>query len=242
MLEFELVLPCYNEGRSLERLIDRAARAAEHAAQSPETFQIVIVENGSQDGSRSALAELKQGPLGRWFRVVPIDVNQGYGFGILTGLRTTTAAYVGWSHADQQCDPLDAFRALALCKLARDPRTLVKGVRLGRNWKDAAVSRIFESIARVLLGMRLVEINAQPKVFPRELLADLRDPPKDFAFDLYVLYRAARASYAFETIAVLFPPRAHGVSSWSANFIGRYKTILAMLAYMQQLAQREGRI
>jgi glycosyltransferase involved in cell wall biosynthesis len=241
-LEFELVLPCYNESQSLEKLIRRAKEAAEASNYSSNQFKLVLVENGSKDHSRQVLSDLEKSELGRWFRVVLVDVNQGYGFGLASGLKTTTARFIGWSHADQQCDPKDAFLALSRIKISRHEKLLVKGVRSGRNWKDRVVSRVFEAFAWIFLGMKLYEINAQPKVFPRVLWNEIKNPPLNFAFDLYVLYRATKASYRFETIEVLFPPRIHGMSNWASNFFGRYKTILGMIRYMRDLGKSEGRL
>jgi len=239
MLEFELVLPCYNESKSLGALIERAVGAARAAGHTPDQFRLVLVENGSKDDSRLALEKLSQGEWRDWFRVVPVTVNQGYGFGLWSGLKTTTAKYVGWSHADQQCDPKDAFKALQLVKADGAPKVLVKGTRSGRNWKDRVVSFVFMVIARLLLRFRFTEINAQPKVFPRELLKEITDPPFTFAFDLYVLFRAMKAGYVVREIPVLFPPRVHGVSNWAATFWGRHKTILGMIRYMWELRRTQ---
>ena len=51
MKEFELVLPCYNESKSLQILIERAVNAAKQAGYDSNSFQLVIVENGSLDNS-----------------------------------------------------------------------------------------------------------------------------------------------------------------------------------------------
>jgi glycosyltransferase involved in cell wall biosynthesis len=228
----------------LSLLLERAVQAAKDAGYNSDQFQLVLVENGSKDHSSQLMDELKAGPLGNWFRKVQVPVNQGYGFGIMTGLKTTTATFVGWAHSDLQCDPKDAFKALAISKseLLKGKRTLVKGVRSGRNWKDIFVSRVFETFARVLLGLRTYEINAQPKVFPRELLSSVTHSPNNFAFDLYVLYQAAKKQYLIKTIPVLFPPRIHGASNWASNFLSRYKTILGMIRYMWELGTKEGRV
>ena len=65
MIEFELVLPCYNESRSLKAIIERAAQAATEAGFTPDRFQLVLVENGSKDSSSQVMDELKAGELGR---------------------------------------------------------------------------------------------------------------------------------------------------------------------------------
>jgi glycosyltransferase involved in cell wall biosynthesis len=238
--KFELVVPAYNESKNLAMLVKRAAEAAQKENLSADEFQFVIVNNGSKDNSKQVLAELAQGEFKTWFRVVNVEVNQGYGFGVWQGLKSTTSTIVGWSHADMQCDPADAIRAYKQVLQNLPQKTLVKGVRSGRDWKDRFVSRVFETFGRVILGLKIFEVNAQPKVFSRDLLAQIKNPPFTFAFDLYVLYQSQKNDYALQTIPVLFPPRIHGVSNWAGNFFSRYKTILGMIDYMIQLRKSEG--
>jgi glycosyltransferase involved in cell wall biosynthesis len=243
MLEFELVLPCYNESKSLEALVRRGAAAAQNAGFTSDRFQLVLVENGSKDASSEVMDQLKTTELGAWFRKVPVQVNRGYGFGLWTGLQSTTAPIVSWSHADQQCDPADAFRGLAILRETGNVEgTLVKGTRSGRDWKDVFVSKVFAAFARVILGASFHEINAQPKVFHRSLLSKLGNPPNTFAFDLYVLYHAFKQGMKIVTIPVVFPPRVHGLSNWASTFTGRYRTILGMIRYMWDLSKMEGRV
>lgn len=237
-LQFELVLPCYNESKSVHNIVTRAIEAARDAGLTPETFQLVLVENGSKDDSRTVMAKMKKEThAGPWFRIVPIDVNQGYGYGILAGLKTTTAPLIAWSHADQQCDPRDAIKAFLLLRGSANKKKIIKGVRFGRSGKEILVSRIFEVFAFFLLRQRLYEINAQPKVFSRQLLQVLTNPPKDFAFDIYALYMAKKNGYEIQTIAVNFPPRVHGLSNWAFSLKGRAKTIANMIQYMARLGK-----
>ena len=243
MLDLELVLPCYNEAAGLKDLIAKAIDAAISAGLTFEKAQIVVVNNGSNDESEQVLNRLKDSGLGSWFRIVHVTQNQGYGYGLWSGLVTTTANVVAWSHADLQCDPKDVLRAYSILKTRNDPYLIIKGSRAGRNGKDRFVSRVFEFFALLILGLNIREINAQPKVFSRGLLNFERlSPPKTFAFDLYMLYQAKRAGARIEEIRVEFPSRIHGVSKWASNFFNRYKTILGMIRYMFQLALKEGRI
>lgn len=246
MIKFELVLPCYNESKSLQFLVERAKIAALQCGFKEGEFQLVMVENGSKDNSKEVFSLLKnQNSLAPWFRVVEVPVNQGYGYGLFQGLSATQAPVVGWSHADQQCDHMDAFKAyeklITLEKQNPGKKYLIKGKRSGRNWKDKVVSRVFELCAFFILGLRVYEMNAQPKVFDRALLTEMIQPPKTFAFDLYTLYCAQKKSYSIETVPVLFPPRVHGLSNWSAFFFSRYKTILGIIKYMFELLKTQGR-
>lgn len=238
---FELVLPAYNEANGLEALISRARDAALKGGLTKQTFRLIVVNNGSTDATAQMLQQLAEGPLGAWFTTVTVSINQGYGYGVLSGLQATQAPTIGWSHADLQCDPADAIQAYGLVAKS-DRRLIVKGIRVGRDWKDKTVSRVFEACSTGLLGMRAYEINAQPKVFDRSLLNLLRDPPKNFAFDLYVMYQALKAGWKVTTIDVNFPPRVHGQSHWATSFLSRYKTIGKMVHYMWQLNRSEGRL
>ncbi len=243
--EFALVLPCYNEAKSLENILQRAVHAAQEYQITNQQFQLILVENGSKDNSIQILESLKNGKYSDWFQTVRVVQNQGYGYGLWVGLefvKNQGCKYVGWSHADQQCDPKDAFKALSIIKNMDANHSLVKGIRKKRNWKDTVVSRVFEFIAQQLLGDKLYEINAQPKVFSVDLLNFVKNPPRDFAFDLYVLYCAKKNGFKIETFAVDFPPRIHGFSNWSASFFSRFKHIKNMIIYIWQLSRNEGRI
>ncbi len=230
-LALSIVVPCYNESDSLPEILQRYAEAGAGTA-----FELVLVDNGSTDATPETLARLL--PDYPFARAVRVPVNQGYGHGIFAGLQTTTAPVLAWSHADMQTDPADVFTALRLWETCEAPeRTLVKGTRHGRALGERLISLAMQLIATVLLRTPLREINAQPKLFPRALLAELTDPPLDFNFDVYVLYRAARADWRIASIPVLFPPRQHGQSHWAATWRSKWRTILRSLRYLFRLAR-----
>lgn len=234
MIQFQLVVPAYNEENNIELIVNRFVQAAKAHSFSEGEAQLVIVNNGSTDGSKAVFASLLQkSEFAKWIQVVEVALNRGYGFGVLSGLESTSALFVGWSHADMQCDPSDAFKALKILKNKnQSEKWIVKGVRYERNPRDIFVSRFFETLAAVCLGFRFYEINAQPKVFKRDLLKLVTNPPFDFAFDLYVLFKAKQNNYQIETIDVKFPPRIHGTSKWASHFLSRYKTIFKMIKYI----------
>ncbi len=235
-MDFQLIIPCYNEAKSLEAMLTRTIRAATNAGYTSARFQLIIVDNGSEDESSAVLHTLKQGAMAEWFTSIRIEKNRGYGDGIWHGLQASTAPYIGWTHADEQCDPKDAFDALkCLLQSSNNKHTIVKGTRYRRNVLDYAWSRLFEIATLIFLGVYIWEINGQPKIFARELLAELPSPPVDFAFDLYVLLRARRAHWRIESIPVIFAPRAYGVSRWAFSIRNRLKTGFKMLGYLWAL-------
>lgn len=222
-MEFQLIIPCFNEARSLEAMVKGAVCAAQAAGFDARRFGLVVVDNGSGDHSAEVLRTLEEGVFGGWFSVVRIAENKGYGDGILQGLRVSEAAYVGWTHADEQCDPRDAFVALDVLRGQKE-KVVVKGARHGRGWFDYCWSRGFELVVFLMHGVWVWDINAQPKVFSRELVGLLEGAPVDFSFDLFVMLRARKAGWRWVTVPVIFGVRAHGVSHWAFSFGSRVRT------------------
>jgi glycosyltransferase involved in cell wall biosynthesis len=242
--KFELVVPAYNEAKNLPLIVERVLQAASKFSMTSEDFNLILVENGSLDNSKFVLKEmLSSNPeYINWIKVVTVEKNNGYGFGIMSGLRSATAKVVGWTHADMQCDPYNAFVAYKILEGHGFKNYLIKGQRVGRNWKDKIVSHVFALFSQIILSIKDIELNAQPKVFNSELLLELKNPPTSFALDLYLIYHARKKKYQIMSFDVYFPPRIHGISNWASNFFGRYKTIFGMILYMFKLAKSEGRL
>ena len=234
-----IVLPCYNEADNLPPLLERYRAVWEDLP-----AELVLVDNGSTDDTPAVLArELARPELG-FARVVRVMPNQGYGHGIVQGLRAATGDVLAFSHADMQCDAADVFRAYHTLLAQRDPqRALVKGRRQGRRGLQAAlITSAMSVITSATLQMLLRDVNAQPKVFPRRLLDEaMPDPPAGFELDLYVLHQARRAGLREVTIPVVFGARAHGQSKWSFSLVSRWKTIRRVLSYTVDLRRTRGR-
>jgi len=220
---FELVVPCFNEALSLEGLIQETVEAALKEGLQPEKFQLVLVNNGSSDGSLQVFQELKTGPLGKWFRVITLEKNQGYGGGILAGLKNTRAPWVGFFHADLQCHPRFAFQAFQVATKSSE-KILVRGQRSKRTWSEKAVSRAYEFCVGGLWRLWRYEINAQPKVFSRSMIDELDGAPTGITFDAYVLLKAQQKGFMEEMIPVELTPRALGESHWATSFKKRLIT------------------
>lgn len=229
MIKLSLVIPCYNEAKNLPLILAKFASVL-----GRNDVEVLLVDNGSQDDSARVLAELL--PRYPFARSVKVDVNQGYGFGILSGLRAAGGEYLGWTHADMQTDPADVLKALAIIEHCGSPVDLyVKGNRRGRPLFDQFFTTgmgLFESL---YLGERLWDINAQPNLFHRSFFESWHSPPHDFSLDLYALYLARKRKYRVLTFDVVFPPRLHGTSSWNTGLAAKWRFIKRTLGFSIKL-------
>jgi len=226
------VVPCYNEGENIPLILEAFAKVINRS-----DVELILVDNGSTDDSAQVLATLV--PLYRFAHTVRVDVNIGYGFGILSGLRSASGTFLAWTHADMQTDPADVIKALDLIEQSeKTERTYVKGNRQQRPLADAFFTfgmSVFESI---YLGVNLNDINAQPNLFHRSFFESWQDPPNDFALDLYAFYRARKDGLTVIRFPVLFTQRIHGHSHWNFGFKSKVRFIMRTLDFSFKLKKR----
>ena len=211
---FSIVLPCYNEGQTLPLLFSRFAEVLAKR----EDVEVVFVDNGSKDNSTAVFAAQLAQPNRRWARLVEVKDNQGYGYGILAGLRATRGEFIGWTHADSQYDPRYVVEGFQRLMASPEPqRTILHGRRVGRNPFDALFTAGMTLLSCLALGIRVSDVNAQPKLFPRRLFDDMRNPPHDFSLDLYLLFVGRRQGYTIERMPVVFARRTFGEAKGGAG-------------------------
>jgi glycosyltransferase involved in cell wall biosynthesis len=229
-LKYSLVIPCFNEAANLPLLLERCALLSHRS-----DLEVVLVDNGSTDDTPRVLANAL--PAHPNCRAVRVEVNRGYGHGIITGLRATHGEYLGWTHADLQTDPSDVLRAIAMLEQP-GREAFVKGLRQGRPLGDVAFTvgmSVFESL---LLARPMWDINAQPTMFSRRFFETWREPPDDFSLDLYAYHQALTQGLMVRRLPVVFAERAHGVSHWNVDWAAKGRFIRRTIAYSLALRQR----
>jgi glycosyltransferase involved in cell wall biosynthesis len=225
-----IVVPCYNEEKNIPSLISAFSNAIGN-----ENVEVIMVNNGSTDNSGDVLEKMKtQYPF---ISIVNIEVNEGYGHGIMTGLRMAQADILGWTHADLQTDPKDVIKAYTLFQQQTDKENCyVKGDRKGRPLFDQFFTMGMSLFESLYLNTRLWDINAQPNIFHRSFFNIWKDKaPKDFSLDLYVLYQARVIAFNIIRFDVVFPERVHGSSSWNTSLSAKWKFIARTFNFSTEL-------
>lgn len=233
IMKLSIVVPCYNEAENIPRLLEVYNKAI-----TRNDIEVVLVNNGSTDNTQEILIELIQ-KYERFLKVVTVAKNEGYGFGVLSGLRNTKGEFLGITHGDLQTSPDDVIRALTIIEASGAPNnTYVKGVRTGRSLFDRFFTfgmNIFETI---YLKTLLYDINAQPNVFHRSFFESWVNPPYDFALDLYILYMAKQQKLFIQRFPTPFPPRIYGSSKWNTGLSAKWKFIKRTLLFSRELKKQ----
>ncbi len=229
-MKFSLVIPCYNEAANLPLLLERCKELAVR----PDV-EVVLVDNGSTDSTTEVLENLLPKYLG--CRSIRIEKNQGYGFGIVSGLKAAKGEILGWTHADMQTDPQDALFSLEIFEKHGD-EIFVKGRRYGRPFMDVVFTVGMSVFETGLLARPMWDINAQPTMFSRRFFESWTAPPDDFSLDLYAYYQAQTSALKVHRFPVRFGERAHGVSHWNVNWAAKRRFIRRTVDFSLQLKKK----
>lgn len=226
-MKLSIVVPCYNEAENIPLILSGFSEVV------TGDMEVVLVNNGSTDNSTKIFDELL--PMYPFARLVMVPVNQGYGYGILQGLKSCDSEYLGWTHADMQTDPNDVLKAWEILKNNLPKDVYVKGNRKGRPIADTFFTWGMGMFETMYMGEKMNDINAQPNIFPKIFFDTWKNPPHDFALDLYASYLAKKQGMEVIRFPVLFPERIHGQSKWNTGMKAKCKFIKRTVKFSKNL-------
>ena len=216
-----LILPTYNEAENVESIVTAAADVLARAA--PDGFRVLVVDDGSPDGTgelADALAAAHD-----WAAVLHRSEKNGIGPAYLAGFRYALdhgAGYVMEMDSDFSHDPADLARLLAAI---HDGADLALGSRYvpGGGVTDWSPLRRFISqggstYARIVLGLQVHDLTGGFKCFRREVLEAIHfDSVRShgYAFQVELTYRAVRAGFRVVEVPIVFRDRERGESKMS---------------------------
>ena len=231
MFDLSIVIPCYNEEKNLQSLVGKIQEIKQNNQNI--NLEFILVNDGSTDQTSAKLFELNNDNI---YSIVDLKKNHGYGGSIQEGLKTSKGDIVSWTHSDLQCDINDILIVYNLYKSKLlNGDCIVKGKRINRKLIDSFFSNSMAILASILFNKKFREINAQPKVFSKNLLKEFYNAPKDFSLDLYLLYISKLKSYEIIEHPVVYKKRLAGVSKGGDSFFGKIKLTLRTLKYIINL-------
>lgn len=229
-----LILPCYNEEKNIRLLYDEFLQIPFNNT----LVELILVNNGSIDKTDQEIDKIieRNDKLNNniFIKKIYLSKNCGYGGGIIAGLKNATGDYIGWAHADLQSPLIDFFK---LYEILKDKKNVFgKGKRINTRGFDGIISRLHETAASIILGYRMKEINAQPKIFSRDVMKHFKNMPSKWTtIDTYALYKCLKNKIEIKEIDVVFKTRIYGESKWKNNFNTFIKHIVFNFLYLIKL-------
>jgi dolichol-phosphate mannosyltransferase len=232
-----LILPTYNEIENLEAIVAAAAKALGGAA--PDGFRILVVDDGSPDGTGALADRLTQEK--DWMRVLHRSEKNGIGPAYLAGFRHALddgAGYVMEMDSDFSHDPADLARLL---QAVYDGADLALGSRYvpGGGVTEWGLLRRFISqggstYARLVLGLQVRDLTGGFKCFRREVLEAIHFDgvrSQGYAFQVELTYRAVQAGFEVVEVPIVFRDRQQGTSKMSWRIAAEAMWLVPLLRF-----------
>ncbi|HLI50974.1 MAG TPA: glycosyltransferase family 2 protein [Thermomicrobiaceae bacterium] len=204
--KLSLVMPAHNEVQNLPAVV---ARAVEVLTRLAESYQIVIVDDGSQDGTTQLIDKLASDNPS--ILAVHHPRNLGYGAALTSGFKAATGDYIMFMDADQQFDIGD----LTYLAPFIGQYDIVAGYRLHR--QDAlyrlVYARIFNLAVRPLFGVKVRDVDCAFKVCRADLLHQIELTSPGALINTELLAKAIRSGARIVEVGVNHYPRPSGESS-----------------------------
>jgi len=199
--------PAHNEEANLEPLVAEALEALPGLA---DTFEVIVVDDGSRDGT-AAIADRLAGEHPGVVRAVHHPTNLGYGAALRSGFRASRFDLVAFTDGDRQFRVGDIGRLTA--RLAgRDRPDVVAGYRIRR--ADPPIrtiyARLYRLANRIFFGLTVRDVDCGCKVFRREALEAVRVESGGAFFSAELLIKLRAGGRLVVEVGVPHHPRTAG--------------------------------
>ncbi len=200
-----VLIPVYNEERTILELIRRV-----RAVELPFQREIVVVDDGSTDGTREALAQEAEGA--RDLKVIYHAVNRGKGAAVRTALAAATGDVLIIQDADLEYDPRDYPTLLR--PIVEGRSQVVYGSRfLGEHkamyfW-HAVGNRFLTLVTNLLYDTTLTDMETGYKVFTAEVARQLRLRSDRWGFDPEITAQILKRGYRIYEVPIAYNGREY---------------------------------
>ena len=158
------MFPCFNDAATIGTLV-RVLREALLRCGVP--FEIIVVDDGSTDGSADVLTRLQETVAE--LRVVRHSSNRGYGAALRSGFGAASFDWVFYTDGDGQYDPQEV---LTLVRLATDDVDWVQGWKIGRQdgWYRWVIGRSYHRLVQLLFRVGITDVDCDFRLIRRGVL------------------------------------------------------------------------
>jgi len=196
-----VIMPVYNERTTVAEIIRRM-----RAVELPLTLQIIVVDDGSSDGSDKVLGALEDSTV----RVITHAQNQGKGAAIRTGMEAATGDLVLIQDADLEYDPDDWPRLLD--PMLKGKARVVYGSRFTGERKNMLplhwfANRVLSFTTNILYSSTLSDMETCYKLFDAQAIAGIHIVSNRFDFEPEITAKVLRRGFRIYEVPISYAGR-----------------------------------
>ena len=224
--------PAYNDAGTIPSMVIGAVIVARRLT---DDFEVVVVNDGSQDGTGEVLEELAR--MCPFLRVVEHPQNRGYGAALRTGFASATKEFVFYTDGDAQYDPRELADLWALMTPQVD---LVNGYKISRSdpLHRIVIGRLYHHMVKLLFGLRVRDVDCDFRLMRRSIFERVHLEKNSGVICLELMKKVQDAGYRIVEAPVRHFHRAYGTSQFF-NVRRIARTLLDILKLWVELVWRK---
>jgi glycosyltransferase involved in cell wall biosynthesis len=220
--ELSIVIPFYDEEETVEPLTNTLINEFN---KNNINYELILVNNGSSDNTSKIVDKLSK--TYKNVKTVHIKINQGYGWGILNGLKIANGEYVGHMDGDFEIQPLGLLNLYK--RIKKTNADVGKGVR---DKKESDILKYISSIGYDFLFFFLFfrfikQVNANPIIIRKSCYKKMNLSSKDWFIDSEIIIKGLKNNYKIVNQVVSYIPRKTGKSH--INFFDLFPIVIHYL-------------
>jgi glycosyltransferase involved in cell wall biosynthesis len=203
-----IFFPAYNDSGTIASLVITALQTARELTSD---FEIIIVNDGSADGTAQIADELARAyPQ---VRVVHHPRNRGYGGALRSGFDAATRDLVFYTDGDAQYDPKEM---VVLWAALEDGVDLVNGYKISRSdpLHRIVIGRIYHHTVKLLFGLKVRDVDCDFRLLRRSIFENVRLEKNSGVICLEMMKKIQDAGFTIAEVPVHHYHRAHGRSQF----------------------------
>ncbi len=203
--KLSIIIPVFNEHDTIEKTL----RHVEEADLGVDK-EIIIVDDGSTDGTREILKKYKDK-----YKILYHNKNKGKGSAMRTGIDSATGDFIIPQDADIEYDPLDIKKLIQKAK-EKKARAVFGSRRLGRakkknvkaGWSYYIGGVLLTVITNILYGTRITDEPTCYKLVERKLMNDFKIESQGFEYCPEVTAKIAKQKIKIYEVPINYNPRS----------------------------------
>jgi len=215
--------PAYNDSGTIASMVIRTVKAA---AELTSDFEIIVVDDGSGDGTAEIADELAR--TYPQVRAVHHPINRDYGAALQTGFRSATKELIFYTDGDAQYDPAEL--ALLWAKMTSGV-DLVNGYKISRAdpLHRIIIGRVYHYTVSVLFGLKLRDVDCDFRLMRRAIFERINLEKTSGIICVEMMKKIQDGGFRIAEVPVHHYHRAFGKSQFF-NFRRIFRTGLDVMA------------